>query len=201
MSGVICTKDFEKSFVADPFTGFPVEHLSSYPGMEMRAAGCTTKNEKDPPGGSADFAYKKEAKNFYEISLCITVLSSPFPIREAGRLLLHRERGDKPMSPPIIYIASAYSGDIDANVAKTKEYSRRVIESGGVPFNPILNLHGVLSEETDRDTAISIDLSLLERCDELWAFGEPTAGMRIEIAEAEKQGMKTRFFGEVPDER
>lgn len=93
------------------------------------------------------------------------------------------------MSPPIIYIASAYSGDIEGNVARTKEYSRRVIESGGVPLNPILNLHGVLDEESDRNTAIGIDLSLLRRCDELWVFGEPTAGMRKEIAEAEKIGI------------
>ena len=102
---------------------------------------CTTENKKDPPGGSADFAYKKEAENLHEISLCIPGLSSPFPNREAGRLLLQRERGYKPMSPPIIYRAFACSGDIEANIAKTKEYSRRVIQSGDVPFNPILNLH------------------------------------------------------------
>ena len=99
------------------------------------------------------------------------------------------------MSPPIIYIASAYSGDIEGNVAKTKEYSRHVIQNGGIPLNPILNLHGVLDEKTERDTAISIDLSLWERCDELWVFGEPTAGMRKEITEAGKLGIETRFIG------
>ena len=98
------------------------------------------------------------------------------------------------MSPPIIYIASAYSGDIEANVEKTKEYSRRVIQSGGVPFNPILNLHGVLDEESDRDTAINLDLSFMKRCDELWVFGEPTAGMEIEITKAERIGMPIRRF-------
>lgn len=98
------------------------------------------------------------------------------------------------MSPPIIYIASAYSGDIEANVERTKEYSRRVIQSGGVPFNPILNLHGVLDEKSDRDTAINLDLSLMKRCDELWVFGEPTAGMKIEITKAERIGMPIRKF-------
>lgn len=105
------------------------------------------------------------------------------------------------MSPPIIYIASAYSGDIEGNVQKTREYSRYVIRSGGVPFNPILNLHGVLEEESDRDTAINLDLSLLKKCDELWAFGEPTAGMKIEIAKAERIGMPIRYLKEVPDEK
>lgn len=97
------------------------------------------------------------------------------------------------MSPPIIYIASAYSGDIETNVTKTKGYSRYVIQSGCIPLNPILNLHGVLDEESDRDTAIGIDLSLLERCDELWVFGEPTAGMKKEIAEAQRQKKPIRY--------
>lgn len=105
------------------------------------------------------------------------------------------------MSKPIIYIASAYSGDIEGNVAKTKEYSRFVIRSGGVPLNPILNLHGVLDEKFDRDTAICIDLSLLKRCDELWVFGEPSVGMRKEIDAAAELGTVTRFFEEVPDEK
>ena len=105
------------------------------------------------------------------------------------------------MSPPIIYIASAYSGDIEANVAKTKEYSRYVIQSGGIPLNPILNLHGVLDEASDRDTAIGIDLSLLSHSDALWAFGEPTAGMKKEIAKAAELGIETRFIKEVPDEK
>ncbi len=98
------------------------------------------------------------------------------------------------MSPPIIYIASAYSGDIEANIAKTKEYSRHVIKSGGIPLNPILNLHEVLSEETDRQQAIEIDLKLLKRSDALWAFGDPSPGMKREIAEAEETGIPVRRF-------
>ena len=143
---------------------------------------------------------KGSGKNF-EISLCKSLLSSPFPDREAVRLLLLNERGAEPMNQPIIYIASAYSGDIEANVEKTKEYSRRVIRSGGVPLNPILNLHGVLDEESDRDTAIDLDLSLMSMCDELWAFGEPTAGMKIEITGAERIGMPVKYLKEVPDEK
>ena len=98
------------------------------------------------------------------------------------------------MSPPIIYIASAYSGDIEANVAKTKEYSRYVIRSGGIPLNPILNLHEVLSEETDRQQSIEIDLQLLGRSDALWAFGNPSEGMKREIAAAGKAGIPVRMF-------
>lgn len=143
----------------------------------------------------------KRKQKIFEISLCMSSQSSPFPDREALRLLLLNGRGAEPMSQPIIYIASVYSGNIEANVEKTKEYSRHVIRSGGVPFNPVLNLHGVLDEESDRDAAIKLDLSLMKRCDELWAFGEPTAGMKIEITKAERIGMPIKYLKEALDEK
>ncbi len=94
----------------------------------------------------------------------------------------------------VVYVASALSGDIEGNVERTKAYSRFVVGQGACPLNPILNLHGVISEETGRETAVAIDIFLLGRCDELWAFGEPTAGMRREIEEAWKLGLPVRRF-------
>lgn len=95
---------------------------------------------------------------------------------------------------PVVYIASAFSGDISGNTKKTIEYSRFVIQHGANPINPILNLLGVLNEECDRETAMKTDLSLLGRADELWVFGMPTAGMKAEMAEALKRGVKIRYF-------
>ena len=100
----------------------------------------------------------------------------------------------KKRAGPVVYVASALSGDIDGNVEKTKRYSAFVAEQGACPLNPILNLHGVISEETGRDMAMAIDISLLRRCDGLWAFGEPTAGMRMEIEEAKRTGLPIRMF-------
>ena len=94
----------------------------------------------------------------------------------------------------VVYVASALSGDIEGNVERTKAYSRFVVGQGACPLNPILNLHGVISEEAGRETAVAIDIFLLGRCDELWAFGEPTAGMRREIEEAWKLGLPVRRF-------
>ncbi len=93
-----------------------------------------------------------------------------------------------------VYVASAYSGDMETNVEKTKAYSRFVIRQGAVPINPILNLHGVLSEETDRRKAMNIDLHLLKLADEVWAFGDPTPGMQVELLEANALGKKVRFY-------
>ena len=110
--------------------------------------------------------------------------------------------GAKSQKETVVYIASAYSGDIERNVELTKAYSRYAADAGAIPLNPILNLHGVLDERTDRAKAMEIDLSLLKRADELWVFGEPTAGMRREIAEAKKTGIPVRWITgeEEPDE-
>mgnify|MGYP002869011704 CR=1 FL=1 len=101
---------------------------------------------------------------------------------------------------PVVYIASAYSGDIESNTKKSVRYSRAAIERGASPINPILNLTGVIDESTDRETAMAIDLLLLSRADALWVYGEPTAGMRIEILEAKRLGLPIRWFSENMEE-
>ena len=111
----------------------------------------------------------------------------------AARALRQMEREEKRRGI-VAYVCSPYSGDIEKNVESTKGCSRFVISRGAIPLNPVLNLHGVLSEETDRDAAIRIDLKLLERSDELWAFGEPSAGMKREIAEAKRLKLPVRHF-------
>lgn len=89
----------------------------------------------------------------------------------------------------LVYVAAAYAGDIDGNTRRTQEYSKFVIEQGAVPVNPILNFNGVLFDETDRELALALDLLILDRCDELWAFGEPTAGMRMELERAKEKNI------------
>ena len=62
---------------------------------------------------------------------------------------------------------------------------------------PHLWLPQFLSEETERELAISMDLLLLERCDELWVCGdEISEGMAREIARAEQVGIPTRYITE-----
>lgn len=97
---------------------------------------------------------------------------------------------------PVVYVASAFSGDIRENVERTKRYSRFVITKGAYPVNPILNLLDVISEETDRDAALEIDLGILRSggIQELWSFGEPSAGMKEEIRAAKEAGIPVRRF-------
>ncbi|WP_037365505.1 DUF7768 domain-containing protein [Selenomonas sp. FOBRC6] len=100
----------------------------------------------------------------------------------------------------LVYIASAYSGDIDGNTRKARLYCRFAALEGKSPIAPHLYLPSFLSEETERELALEIDLAILNYCSELWAFGEPTVGMKNEMAAAEEQGIRIRRFTENMEE-
>lgn len=98
----------------------------------------------------------------------------------------------------IVYICSPYSGDIEVNIEKTKTYCRHAVREGHVPVAPHLMFPQFLNEDKDRELALQMDLVLLERCDELWVFGETvTSGMKAEIAYANNKDIKIRFFKQV----
>ena len=102
---------------------------------------------------------------------------------------------------PLVYIASAYSGDIVRNTEKAAIYCRFAVAEGKAPIAPHLFLPFFLSEETERELALELDVAILSRCSELWAFGEPTKGMKEELAAARAQGIKIRRFMEDMEER
>ena len=89
----------------------------------------------------------------------------------------------------LIYVASPYAGDVEKNVEYAKQACRTVMESGHAFFAPHLLYPSVLDDlvPEERQAGIEMGLTLLYRCDELWAFG-PTvsSGMQAEIAEAER---------------
>ena len=97
----------------------------------------------------------------------------------------------------LIYICSPFSGDIKKNTEKAKEYCRFAVENGNVPIAPHLLFPQFIDEESERELALQMDLLLLERCDEIWIFGEEvTSGMRAEIAYAKNKEIKARYFKE-----
>ena len=101
---------------------------------------------------------------------------------------------------PLVYIASAYSGDIESNTKKAKIYCRFAALEGNAPIAPHLFLPSFISEETERELALAIDMAILAYCSELWAFGKPTAGMAREITAAREQGIRIRMFTEDMEE-
>ncbi|WP_418968469.1 DUF4406 domain-containing protein [Alloscardovia omnicolens] len=95
---------------------------------------------------------------------------------------------------PLVYIASAFSGDIEANTKAAREYARYAVDEGYIPIVPHLLYPQFLDEDTERDLGLFIGLVLVDRCRELWAFGEPTCGMAREISYAKRHGKTIRYF-------
>ena len=99
--------------------------------------------------------------------------------------------------PKLVYICSRYSGDTVGNATKAVRYSRFAVNEGVVPIAPHLLLPLYMDEATERAKAMEMDLVILGRCDELWVFGrEWSEGMKAEIAEAVRRGMRIRHFSE-----
>lgn len=97
---------------------------------------------------------------------------------------------------PMVYICSAYSGDVEGNTEKARRYSRFAIDAGKIPIAPHLLLPQFMDEESERELAMFMDIAILSKCRELWVFGKPTAGMLNEIAYAERKQMTIKYFNE-----
>ena len=100
-------------------------------------------------------------------------------------------RKSKRPDRPLIFVCSPYRGDTETNTQNARRYCRLVMEQGGIPFAPHLLFTQFLDEEnaTERKQGLRMGMEMLKLCDELWAFGEPTEGMRMEIAQAECLGI------------
>lgn len=97
---------------------------------------------------------------------------------------------------PMVYICSAYSGDVEGNTEKARRYSRFAVDAGKIPIAPHLLLPQFMEEESERELAMFMDIAILSKCRELWVFGKQTAGMLNEIAYAERKQMTIRYFNE-----
>lgn len=98
---------------------------------------------------------------------------------------------------PLVYICSPYSGDVEVNTKKARHYSRFAVDQGAIPLAAHLLLPQFMSETTERDLALFMDMVLLGRCEEMWVFGKIiSSGMAAEIAKAEKRNMTIRYFTE-----
>lgn len=100
------------------------------------------------------------------------------------------------MKRPLIFICSPYRGDVETNTQNARRYCRFVLEQNGIPFAPHLLFTQFLNDDddTERRVGLCLGVEMLKRCDELWAFGQPTDGMALEIQEAMRLGVRVRRF-------
>lgn len=99
---------------------------------------------------------------------------------------------------PLVYICSPYSGDTEGNTQKARRYSRFAVDKGAIPIAPHLLLPQYMDEATERELAMLMDMVILDRCKEVWVFGDfISAGMQSEIDRAQKKQMTIRYFTDV----
>lgn len=94
-----------------------------------------------------------------------------------------------------IYVCSPYSGDVENNVVKARACCREVLKQGFAPIAPHLLFPQFLDDTNpdEREQGIEMGLDLLNRCQELWAFGETiSTGMKAEIQYAKEHGIPVR---------
>lgn len=100
---------------------------------------------------------------------------------------------------PLVYICSPYShGCINDNIENARRYSRFAVDTHYVPIAPHLLFPQFLE---DRQTAMSLNQVLLEKCSQLWVFGSVRSeGMQQEIQWAKQLQITIRYFTEELEE-
>ncbi|MBO6293404.1 MAG: DUF4406 domain-containing protein [Selenomonas sp.] len=94
-----------------------------------------------------------------------------------------------------IYICSPYRGSPRVNIMRARHYCRFAVSKGRIPLAPHLYFPQFMSDVTERDKAMEMNLELLKLCSEIWVFGsEISEGMAWEISKAEKLKKKIRCF-------
>lgn len=108
-------------------------------------------------------------------------------------------RKNESASRPLVYICSPYShGCMNTNIENARKYSRFAVEAHCVPITPHLLFPQFLE---DRQTAMSLNQVLLEKCSQLWVFGSVRSeGMQQEIQWAKQRQITIRYFTEELEE-
>ena len=99
--------------------------------------------------------------------------------------------------PPVVYICSPLSGDMESNQTRVRSYCRFAVDTGYIPLAPHIYFTQFMNDNDlkDRNLALFLDIVLLTKCAELWVFGKVISkGMNIEIEKAKRKGMPIRYF-------
>lgn len=109
-----------------------------------------------------------------------------------------KDEESKPLSKKLVYIASPYRGDKKRNIRKASKYTRAAFDAGMVPITPHLFYSSILDDSNpeQRTAGMAAGTAILLRCDELWVFGEPSEGMKAEIATAKQANIPVKYYSE-----
>jgi hypothetical protein len=116
---------------------------------------------------------------------------------EAIANVMREAKAAKSRYRPLVYVASPYAGDVEANVSRARECCAFAVRRGCIPLAPHLHYPQFMDDgkQDERELALFFALVLLGKCDELWAFGDVVSkGMRGEIDKANRRGIPIRYF-------
>ena len=115
---------------------------------------------------------------------------------------MRNDTNEKPFRP-LIYVCSPFSGDVEGNTERTRQFCRFALEHGQIPLAPHLMFPQFVNEDdpAERELAIFMDVILLGKCQELWVFGDRISeGMNTEIEVAKKRRQTIRYFNSACEE-
>ncbi len=121
----------------------------------------------------------------------------PTPYEALTNIVKKEKAESTPAFKPLVYICSPFSGDVERNNKRTREFCRFALDKGNIPLAPHLMFPQFMddTDEKERDLAIFMDIILMGKCQEVWVLGDVISkGMRIEIEKARKRRQAVRYF-------
>lgn len=121
----------------------------------------------------------------------------PDPTAHEALTVIEKEEKAARAFRPLAYICSPYAGDIGANMDAARRYCRFAVEQGYIPIAPHLLFPQFLDESVPKERGLGLFFGnvLLDKCAEVWVFGERiSAGMDAEIRRAKRKNYKIRRF-------
>ena len=103
----------------------------------------------------------------------------------------------------VVYICSPYSGDVDKNIKNAYVYCRYAIKNNCVPIAPHLFFPQFLNDDIseERELALSMNKEIIDRCDEVWVFGDTVSkGMAEEIEYAHVSDKSIYYINSITED-
>ncbi len=96
------------------------------------------------------------------------------------------------MAMKTIYVCSPLAGQIENNIRRAREFSKFVINEGGMPIAPHTIFTQLLDDliPEERKLGMEMGIEMLKKSDEIWVFGDRiSTGMAAEIKLAQEMKM------------
>ena len=94
-----------------------------------------------------------------------------------------------------VFISQKFRGDVEANTKAAGDHALDVLRAGHMPFVPHTAFSYLQKVKYGDIIALYLSCKEIEKCDEVWSWGEISEGMRFEQDHATGLGVKVRVKG------